>query len=300
MNKIALIGAASSAGARRTGQERAPELFRNIGIFDNLRAADLDVLDCGDIPRVRFEPDASHPKAQNLAKVVDVALNVADKVSIAVQQHAVPLVLGGDCTVTLGVLEGLRRHHHSLGLVYFDGDVDLNTPQTTQTGILDGMVLAHIIGRGAVELCQIGNHSPLVSQENVVLFGYNPDAGWMDLAETEFLQQSSFVRYPVTNIRGRAVQMALEAVVRLENKLERFLVHFDVDVIDFTDFPVADVPHNRGLSLRESMQALGVFVSSSKCAGLVITEFNVERDVDGVHAKPFINEIVQILARPQV
>lgn len=298
MKKIALIGAASSAGAHGPGQERAPALFRKMGIYEDLCAAGLEVLDCGDIPTVRFEPDTNHPKAQNLAKVVDVAHKVSDKVSTALQQHAIPLVLGGDCTVTLGVLEGLRRIHHSLGLVYIDGDVDLNTPQTTNTGIFDGMGLAHIIGKGAEELSQIGNHSPLVSEQNVVLFGFNPDAGWMDLAEVEFLQQSSFVQYPVANIQGRASQMATEILSVLEKKVDRFLVHFDVDAVDYQDLPVGDVPHEGGLSLQEATQALGVFVSSSKCGGLVITEFNAERDVDGVHVKRLIKEIVRILADP--
>jgi len=120
----------------------------------------------------------------------------------------------------------------------------------------------------------------------------------MDLAEVEFLQQSSFVQYPVANIQGRASQMATEILSVLEKKVDPFLVHFDVDAIDYQDLPVGDVPHEGGLSLQEATQALGVFVSSAKCGGLVITEFNAERDVDGVHAKRLIKEIVRILADP--
>ena len=300
MRTIALVGAASSAGAHGPGQERAPELFRKMGIYEHLCAAGLGVLDCGDIPTVRFEPDTNHPQARNLAKVVDVAHQVAGKVSTAFQQHAFPLVLGGDCTVTLGVLAGLQRLHYSLGLVYFDGDVDLNTPQTTHTGIFDGMGLAHIIGEGADELSRLGTRCPLVSEENVVLFGFNSDAGWMDPSEVEFLRQSSFVQYPVANIQGRVGQMAAEVLPVLEERVDGFLVHFDVDVVDYEDLPVGDVPHRGGLSMREAAEALRVFVSSARCAGLVITEFNAERDVDGVHAKRLTDEIVRILADPQM
>jgi arginase len=228
--------------------------------------------------------------------VLDVALGVADKVSAAVRHQFFPLVLGGDCTVTIGVLEGLRRHHNNLGLMYLDGDVDLNTPQTTNTGIFDGMVLAHILGKGVAELSQIGNHSPLVPEENIVLFGYNPAAGWMDPAEIEFLHQTSMMKYPVLGIRGRVQPMALEAALRLEKKVEQYLVHFDVDVIDFHDLPVGDVPHDRGLSMREAIEALQIFVSSPKCAGLVITEFNVLHDADGGHAKRLMGEVVRVLA----
>jgi arginase len=300
MKSVGLIGAPSSAGARQTGQELAPKLLRTMGICEDLHSAGLRVLDYGDIPLVGFEPDTNHPKAQNSAKVLGAALMIADKVSKAVQQEVAPLVIGGDCTVTLGVLEGLRRHYDNLGLVYFDGDVDLNTPETTKTGILDGMVLAHIIGKGVDALSQIGNHSPLVAERDVILFGYNARAGWMDPAEKEFLLDSSFLQYSVTRIRGRASQMATEVLSSLNNNVKHFLVHFDVDVIDFSDLPVADVPHERGLNLQEAADALGVFVSSPRCAGLVVTEFNAERDPDGVHAKRLIKEIARILAPSQM
>jgi arginase family enzyme len=38
------------------------------------------------------------------------------------------IVLGGDCTITLGVLAGLQRAEPDAGLVYFDGDADLGRP----------------------------------------------------------------------------------------------------------------------------------------------------------------------------
>ena len=64
MKKICIIGVPSSAGARRTGQERAPQSFRRAGFIEQLHSAGLEVIDMGDLSEVAFRPDQQHPKAQ--------------------------------------------------------------------------------------------------------------------------------------------------------------------------------------------------------------------------------------------
>ena len=76
-----------------------------------------------------------------------------------------------------------------------------------------------------------------------------------------------------------------------------FLVHFDVDVIDFVDFPIADVPlFNKGLTLTEAIDSLAVFAASPQFAGLVITEINPDHmDEEGTGARMFVQELVRAL-----
>ena len=295
MNKIAVIGVPSSAGARRIGQERAPQSFRQAALIERLRASGLHVDDLGDLNPVAFRPDKDSPKEQNTVLVLDVAARVAQQVSNALQQNAKPIVLGGDCTITLGVLAGMIRHRPSLGLMYFDGDIDLNTPQTTESGIFDGMVMSHITGDGADALAHIGPRYPLMPEENIVLFGYNSEAGWMDAAEVQRVDECSMMKYPVMRIRGRACEAALDALARLEARAPDVLVHFDVDVIDAGDFPAADVLHTGGLAFDEAMDVLKVFVSSTSFAGLIITEFNSVRDPYGRLAQRLVEAVVAIL-----
>src|SRR5205823_2907239 len=85
-----------------------------------------------------------------------------------------PIVLGGDCTITLGVVAGLLRHQPDLGLIYFDGDADLTTPETTHSGIFDSMGVAHLIGQGDPDLAHIGPRFPLLEQDRIILFGFHP------------------------------------------------------------------------------------------------------------------------------
>lgn len=123
---------------------------------------------------------------------MDVARRVADEVDRAAAGGRVPLVGGGDCSLSIGAIAGLLRREERLGLVYFDGDADLNTPETTPSGVFDGMVLAHVLGLGAPQLAR----RPLLREEDVALFGYNVEAGWIDPPELARLERSSMLKFP--------------------------------------------------------------------------------------------------------
>ena len=129
--------------------------------------------------------------------------------------------------------------------------------------------------------------------EKLVLFGYSRNE-----PEVEVLSRRSMPRYPVERVREGSEKAAAEAVAYLEEVAERFVVHFDVDVIDFVDMPVADVPqHNAGLTFREALVCLGVFAASPKCAGLVVTEFNPDHaDEAGETATIFVQGLVDAVA----
>jgi arginase len=297
MKKFCIIGVPSSAGARQTGQERAPQSFRRAGFVERLDSAGLEVIDLGDVPEVPFRPDRQNPKAQNLQLVVDVANRVADQVEAAVRDNALPIVLGGDCTITLGVIAGLVGHAPNIGVIYLDGDLDLNTPDSTPSGIFDGMVMAHMIGKGVDALARVGPRYPLMAEEDIVLFGYNSEAGAIDAVELEELQQCQMVRYPVPEIRGNARESAREALSQLEDRTDSILIHFDVDVVDADDFPAGDVPHYHGLSFDEAMSALDVFVASQKLAALVITEFNADHDPEGTLAARLVDAVAKSLEK---
>lgn len=299
--QIGLIGVPSSAAAHWPGQEKAPQALRAAGLVDQLRAAGFSVVDHGDLPRSRSRLNKIEKHPQNLASVIQVARLVADQVELIRRGGEFPLVIGGDCTIELGVLSGFLRAGEDPALLYFDGGVDLYTPVTNQTGILDSMGVAHMIGEpGAAEqLCRIGPRFPLMADDAILYFGYGPNPGDTQGLERRVLEQHHMLRYPLEAIQGRVKEAANEARVRLEQKARPFIIHFDVDVIDFVDFPIADVPQfNSGLTFEEAMACLSIFASSIHCAGLVITEFNPDHtDEHGVVTATFVQGVVQALVQ---
>jgi arginase len=113
--------------------------LRRAGPVDRLLPHGVDVVDGGDLPLAMYRPRSADRHQQNLDQVVAVARQVADHVEHVVTSGRAPIVLSGDCTITLGAVAGMQREHPDVGVKYFDGDVDLNTPATTRSGILDGM-----------------------------------------------------------------------------------------------------------------------------------------------------------------
>jgi arginase len=249
------------------------------------------------LPRTRHTSDKAHPYAQNLERVVDVAANVAKQVSAMIAAGEVPLVIGGDCSITVGVVAGYIAHDPTVLLLYIDGGVDLDTPETNPEGNLDSMGVAHLIGEpGASEaLSHIGTRFPVLSPEQVIYFGYEPDPP--EDPEQILLQKYAMRNYSAEIVRGRAKEAAAEVLASMKAPPRPFLVHFDVDVIDFVDFPIADVPlFNKGLTLTEAIDSLAVFAASPQFAGLVITEINPDHmDEEGTGARMFVQELVRAL-----
>ena len=282
-----MIGVPSSAGAHGPGQEKAPSALRKAGLVGALHAGGLEVEDLGDFPVVRFNPDPANRKRQNQPRVVKVARQVADAVASAVDRDLVPLVLGGDCTITIGVVAGLLRRQPDLGLIYFDGDADFTTPDTTRSGIFDSMGMAHLIGEGDPELAHIGPRFPLLPQDRIALFGFQPYE--IEPEESRLLEKSAMLQYPVTSMDDRPAEFAAEARGRLEQRAPAIVVHFDVDVMDSAEIPLANWPHYDALSFGDAMRCLRVFVGSPKLAALVVTEINPDHDPEGLLIRQFID-----------
>jgi arginase len=297
MVSIAVIGVPSSAGAHAPGQERAPEAFRRAGIVDRMVERGIEVDDTGDLPRVRWTPDTVNPGSQHAEQVSQVAEAVADAVASALPDNDALLVLGGDCTIEIGVVSGVARTGARVGLIYLDAGPDLNVPSSVRSGFLDWMGTAHMLGLpGATDrLSHIGPSYPLLEPSQVVFVGAVPDelTAW----EQQVVDEKSLRVHWVDQVKGRAAEAAGAALADIEGAVDRLLVHFDLDVVDFIDFPAADFPTiNAGLTLAEALACVAEFVRHPKFAALTICEFNPDHvDEDHHLVRRFVGDLVDIL-----
>ena len=297
-----LIGVPSSAGARTPGQEKGPAALRAGRLLEHLQQHGHAVRDHGDLPGFRWRPDPSVRSPQHLAAVVAVATSVADAVEQAVRGGEIPLVIGGDCTITVGVVAGMLRGGLDPTLLYIDGGVDLYVPATQPGGHMDSMGVAHLLDEpgSARELAGIGPRTPMLEPEDVVFFGQSavsvrPSEDPGDIEGVVF-SKHAFRSYPYEVVTGRATQAAIEARAAIELDDAPFLVHFDVDVLDFLDCPLADQPEDRGLLLAEAMDCLRVFAGSPNFGGLVVTEINPDHaDPEGATTRRFAEGIARAL-----
>ena len=119
------------------------------------------------------------------------------RVEQAVKLGALPVILGGDCSIALATVAGARRYFRTSACIYMDRDADLNTPATTPSGCLDGMVVSHLTGRGAAELVRFWGEPPLVREPDLALFGVDV---WTP-PKRKLLSRSPLRRYLAADVR---------------------------------------------------------------------------------------------------
>lgn len=280
MTTIGLLGVPSSAAAHWPGQEKAPAALRAAGLVGLLRQAGLDVADHGDRPVVRWRPHPTERRPQNLSQVVEVLTDARAEISRIFEAGELPLVVGGECTLAIALYSAAVAHDEDVALLYFDGGQDVSNDPDNPESILDGLGVRHLLDLPgtAPAMTAFGPRRPLLSPDHLCFFGFgDPEE------DREGLVPSP--RFPAGEVRPDPRAAARRALRSLGS--DRFVVHFDVDVIEFYDLPVADVPlYNRGLTKAEAMVALAEFVAHPGFAGMTFAEFNPDHgEPDGSTAR---------------
>jgi arginase len=291
--KIALIGACSSAAAFLPGTEKAPAALRAAGLVERLTSAGFEVTDMGDCPPRLFADDDEHRRARNMSAIVAGLNDLKVHAEVAIKSGALVLVLGGDCAQVIGLLTGARRYYKHINLFWMDRDADLNTPASTPSGRIDGMVVAHVIGRGAPELVRFWGESPLVREPDVLLYGLDR----VDPPEAEFLQKSPLRYVYAADIQKKGpAASAKDALAHLHTDAREFVFHLDTDVIAQEEFAAVNVPASGGLSYEEVRQSLREVLRQKTLLGLDVAQYNPDRDPDGSGARKLLELLVDGLS----
>jgi arginase len=266
--RIAVLGAPTNLGlkpyddGRARGVDQAPRVLRELGLIDKLDAIDLGDLEAP--PYRDFQRPATGIRNERL--IAAYSETVAEAVA-ANDGDDFLLVLGGDCSILLGTLAGLRGR---VGLGFIDGHCDFATPAISQTGGAAGMDLALAVGRGRSLLSQ-----HLVREEDIVLMARK------DLADEPYygehsIRFSAIADLPYEEVwRIGAGSVAERALGRLASPgLDGFWLHLDVDVLDPAVMPAVDSPEPGGLSFDELRELLTPLVHHPAARGLEVAIYD--------------------------
>ncbi len=295
---VSIVGVPSSAASYAAGQDLAPSALRSAGLLDQLRGSGLAVHDDGDLPHQVWSPDRDHPLAQNVGLATESLQQLAGRLGPLLARGDLVLVLGGNCTIVLGVMAALRGLGAGTpGLLYLDRHYDLNTPYSTADGALDWMGLAHALALpGCVDtLVDAFGPRPLLEPSQVAWLGVEPavTTGW----ERE---QAGRLGLRVAASDALAADPAGVARAALGHLPPGPLaLHIDVDVLDFIDAPLAENTdcRNTGPTLEQAVEALQVAALDPRVRALSIGELNPTRSVGDPGALPrFAACIARVLA----
>jgi arginase len=237
----------------------------------------------------RWRLDPTRPKAMNCDLVQKSAAAVADVVAEALAVDECALVLGGDCTVELGTVAGALRSIDSVGLIYIDLDTDLNAPEAS-AGCLDWTGVAHLldIPGAAPELSSLGPRRPMLAPANILYFGTDN----ITPGEARTMRELSLKQISLKEVKADP-EAAAKRAVEWASPFSGLLVHLDVDVLAFNDFPIAENTRRRlGLTLDELTTALSYLLATPNWRALTITEVNPDHAPDEAEAFSQLNEMI--------
>ncbi len=292
---ITIVGAPTSAGSYAAGQESAPRVLREHGLLERLRDRGREVTDAGDGPLQVWTPDTAHPLAQNFTQAAEAIRAAAVMVGNALDGGADVLLLGGNCTVALGAMSALIEREPHTALVYIDRHFDLNTPTSTTDGALDWMGMAAAFNL-LPDPPDFGfPRSPLLDPDQLLYLGADPAlaTGWerdqVDRLGLAWRSNEALATDPA----GEA------AAVRSWVAGRSFALHLDLDVLDFTDLPLAENTdgRNSGPSLASVTTVLAAGCAEPGFRLLSIGELNPTRAAGTPDAIPrFVEALVAALA----
>ena len=297
MSAISIVGVPSSAGSYAAGQDQAPTALRSAGLVDALRATGLDVNDEGDLPVQIWHPDRLNSRAQNVGKVTESVRELIERLIPLLTRGDKLLVLGGNCTVALGVVAALCRvSEDPVGVLYVDRNYDINTPESTTDGALDWMGMAHALSLpGSLDvLVDVLGPRPLLSPTQVAWVGIDDRfATQWERSETrrlglQVISSDALARDPVSS--------AVDSLEHLPNG--PLAVHLDVDVLDFIDAPLSENTdgRNSGPTLDQVAVALRIAAQDARFRSLSIGELNPTRSAGDPDAIPrFVASVASVI-----
>lgn len=261
---IRLIAVPYDSGIPGWRMGAGPDHLLRAGAAERLREAGHTVA----VERVEL-PSAG--PAPEIAAAFGLAARLGERVAAARTGGALPVILAGNCATAMGTLAGLADADPAV--LWLDAHADFNTPQTTRSGMLDGMALAVATGRCWPALAATIPGFRPVPDARVCLAG----ARDVDAGEAELLRASAVTVVSAADVPAR-LPAALET---LRAQAETVYLHIDLDVLDPAEGTVNAFAAPGGLHRVQVLELIRT-VRSRFCLGAVaLTACDPWFDADG-------------------
>jgi arginase len=273
---IRLIGVPLDLGASRRGVDMGPSALRIAGITSMLVDMGCTVHDIGNVPvpqRETLPPDTG--PAHELAAITEVCRALAARTADAIRDGEFPLVMGGDHSLGAGSVAGVATAYaergQRIGLIWLDAHGDINTPESSLSGNVHGMPVAHLLGEGDPTMRSLAKPGPAVLAENLVYVGLRD----LDEAEVDSINAKGILAFTMRDIDEKGLTAVMrEAIARASKGTAGIYVSCDADWVDPSEAPGVGTPVKGGATYREAHLAMEMLSDSAKMVGMDIVEIN--------------------------
>jgi arginase len=210
----------------------------------------------------------------------------------------VPLVLGGDHSLGAGSVAGvataLAERDQRLGLIWLDAHGDLHTPDTSHTGNVHGMPVAHLLGRGDPRLVRLARPWPAVHPEHVAFVGLRD----LDPPEREYIRLAGIHAFTMRDIDERGLRAVMSDAIEIASRGTGGIhVSCDADWVDPAEAPGVGTPVRGGATMREAHLAMEMIHDSGALVGMDLVEINPILDVHNHTAELAVDLLASAFGR---
>lgn len=271
--EVEVIGGTLDLGAGRRGVDMGPSAIRYAGLEQQLaEKLGVKVTDAGNVISPVVETAAiGDVRARYLDQILDLCDRLSSLVEDAVARGALPLVLGGDHSVALGSLVGMAKATGGAGgVVWIDAHGDVNTPETSPSGNVHGMVLAAALGLAGEGFAREGWPLPAVDRDKVAFVGVRS----LDDGERELLGRINAKVFTMSDVDRMGVEACMREALAHASGGAFLHVSLDLDAVDPEYAPGVGTPVRGGLSYREAHLAMEVVAESGLIDSMDVVEVN--------------------------
>ncbi len=269
-----------------------PSAIRYAGLASRLDELGYEYVDLGNVETAVPEAtEAGDEEARFLPQIKETSQRIARLVSHTASDGFFPIVLGGDHSVALGTLAGLRDIHGPGGVIWIDAHGDLNSPETSPSGNVHGMVLAAALGLAGERFRDEGWGLPAVEPGRVALVGVRS----LDDGERELLRDNAVKVFTMSDLDRLGVEHSVREALAHVAGPGFVHVSLDMDAIDPDVAPGVGTPVRGGLSYREAHLAMELIAETGLASSLDVVEVNPVLDRENETGKLAVELIASAL-----
>jgi arginase len=288
-----VVGVPIDCTGKSTGVERMPSALRAAGLVNH-----LNIEDAGDLP-VTIDTSERDPITGIIGfhKVCQISDTIRIELGKLLRRGERPLVVGGCCTLLIGIAAALRQEFEQIGLAFVDGHLDFYDGKSSPTGEAADIELAILTGHGPSGLIDLAGLPPLIAPSDIITMGFrDAQQAIADVAPDPARLVPEMKLFDIQALRRLgAAKVGNDAAKQFEEKSTRFWLHLDLDVLDQDVMPAVDYRMPGGLSWGEVAQLVRPLIRSPALVGLDITIFNPTLDTNGYYAGQIVKFLTDML-----
>ncbi len=258
-----------------------PEALRVAGLQGALQERGLQVFDLGNLsgPANPWQPPRDGYR--HLSQVEYWNRAVHDAVFAELRLSRLPILLGGDHSLSIGSISAVARHCQQEGrklrVLWLDAHADFNTSELSPSGNIHGMPLACLCGFGPRELVAMGGltEAPAISPSCVRQIGVRS----VDAGEKRFVHEQGLDVFDMRYIDEMGMRQTMELALADLDEDTHLHVSFDVDFLDPDIAPGVGTTVAGGPTYREAQLCMEMIADTRRLASLDIVELNPAFDV---------------------